>query len=149
CWTNNTQITEWVGVEPNSYFAKNLADMHDSGTFSFSITTKWLKGENVDVEPESFDYVVGTHVLCSVDDVEQVLKQISRALKPGGQYLFMEHVQANPETNLYYYQKVFEPLFYIVGNGCQFKKTWNYLNSATGLQGFDVKLTHKDAPHAL
>ena len=39
---------------------------------SFDTRLTWLKGEDIDVENESFDAVIGTHVLCSVSDVDQV-----------------------------------------------------------------------------
>lgn len=145
CWMNNSQITEWVGVEPNPFFQEKLISEKGARNISFPTSTVWLKGENVDIEPASFDYVVGTHVLCSVDDVRTVLKQVSRALKPGGVYYFTEHVAAPQDSSLYNWQQLFGPLFYVVGNGCQFKTLWNDISAATGLPGCDVKLQHVDA----
>lgn len=40
----------------------------------------------------SFDTVLATLTLCSVGDIELVLQEINRVLKPGGQYLFIEHI---------------------------------------------------------
>jgi len=48
--------------------------------------------EQMELETCSFDTVITSLVLCSVSDVDQVLREICRILKPGGQYLFMEHV---------------------------------------------------------
>ncbi|HET9443051.1 MAG TPA: class I SAM-dependent methyltransferase, partial [Acidimicrobiales bacterium] len=42
----------------------------------------------------SFDTVVSTLVLCSVDDQDAVLGEIRRLLKPDGQFLFLEHVRS-------------------------------------------------------
>lgn len=39
-----------------------------------------------------FDHVVSTLVLCSVPDVEAALWSISLLVKPGGDFLFLEHV---------------------------------------------------------
>jgi ubiquinone/menaquinone biosynthesis C-methylase UbiE len=100
----------------------------------------------LDIVPESFDYVVGTHVLCSVTDIYQVLKQVKRALKPGGKYVFVEHVVAQKEKEpwLYYTQLMMQPVINIIGNGCLFKDTWNYLSPQTGLPGFEiVQLEHR------
>ena len=97
CW-QNADIVEWVGVDPNQHFGESFKENIAKNNVSFSTSTVWLQGENadgdVDVQAESFDYVVGTHVLCSVDDVDQVLRQMGRALKPGGEIVFMEHVAA-------------------------------------------------------
>lgn len=36
-----------------------------------------------------------------------------------------------------------------IGNGCQFKPTWEYLSNKTNLQGYDVSLEHFNAPMPL
>lgn len=145
CWQNNTQITEWVGVEPNPFFQEKLASEKIARNVTFPTSTVWLKGENVDIEPASFDYVVGTHVLCSVDDVRTVLRQVSRALKPGGVYYFTEHVAAQQSDPVRNWQQIVAPMLYVVGNGCQFRSLWNDISATTGLPGFDVKLEFVDA----
>mmetsp|Transcript_67846 Transcript_67846/g.133462 ORF Transcript_67846/g.133462 Transcript_67846/m.133462 type:complete len:290 (-) Transcript_67846:83-952(-) len=145
CWQNNTAITEWVGVEPNPFFKEKLTTESQARNITFPMRTVWLKGENVDVDPGTFDYVVGTHVLCSVDDVYAVLRQVSRALKPLGTYHFMEHVAARESSTLHTWQQIFAPIFHVVGNGCKFKTLWNDLSSTAGLVGFDVNLEFVDA----
>ncbi len=52
-----------------------------------------------DLPPESFDYVVGTAILCH-DAYEQNLQAIYRLLKPGGQALFFEANYWNPQVAL-------------------------------------------------
>ena len=42
----------------------------------------------------SFDTVVSTLVLCSVDDQAKVLGEVRRLLRPDGRLLFLEHVRA-------------------------------------------------------
>ena len=42
----------------------------------------------------SVDVVVSTLVLCSVEDPRAVLAEIRRVLRPGGRFLFLEHVIA-------------------------------------------------------
>lgn len=41
---------------------------------------------------DSFDTVVATFVFCSVPDPVQGLREAARVLKPGGQFLVLEHV---------------------------------------------------------
>jgi ubiquinone/menaquinone biosynthesis C-methylase UbiE len=53
-----------------------------------------VPGESLPYEDGSFDTVVASFVLCSVDDQGRVLAEIRRVLKPGGRYLFMEHVRS-------------------------------------------------------
>ncbi len=44
-------------------------------------------------EDASFDTVVGTLVMCSVDDQAEALAEVRRVLKPTGEYRFFEHVR--------------------------------------------------------
>jgi ubiquinone/menaquinone biosynthesis C-methylase UbiE len=149
CWSNNTAITEWVGVEPNTNFKEKQEEEKIIKNITFPTRTVWLKGENLDVESESFDYVVGAHVLCSIDDLASVLKQVKRALKPNGSYYFLEHVAAKRDSSWYIWQQVLQPLFTIVGNGCRFKELWNDLSEYSLLKGFEVELSHHDYPMAM
>ena len=99
------------------------------------------------IEPESFDYVIGTHVLCSVPSVGDILQQVTRALKVGGVYLFYEHVQADKSTRalLRLVQDALSPIVLILGDGCRFRPLWNNLASKNEFPGFEVNLTKFDA----
>jgi SAM-dependent methyltransferase len=153
CW-GNSEITEWVGVDPNRHFGQAFADNVAKNNVTFPTSTVWLQGEHadgdVDVEAESFDYVVGTHVLCSVEDVDQVLRQVARALKPGGEFVFMEHVAAEKGTTLDYVQRFIEPFFFLFANGCMFRPVWENLQrtgpTAPFGAGWEVSVEHIDAP---
>ena len=52
-----------------------------------------------DFPPESFDYIVGTVILCH-NEYPQNLKALYRLLKPGGQILFFEANHWNPQVFL-------------------------------------------------
>ncbi|MFQ3619982.1 MAG: methyltransferase domain-containing protein [Spirochaetales bacterium] len=43
--------------------------------------------------PESFDSVVSTLVFCSLEDPLKGAKEVWRVLRPGGRFLFVEHVR--------------------------------------------------------
>ena len=43
---------------------------------------------------DTVDTVVSTLVLCTVDDPMPALREIARVLRPGGQFLFIEHVRS-------------------------------------------------------
>jgi len=149
CWGENTQVTEWVGVEPNSFFAADLAEEKAKYNITFPTKTVWMRGEDLDIAAESFDYVVGAHVLCSVSDTWEVLRQVRRALKPGGQFLFLEHVAAERQTMLFFTQVLLQPFMFIFGAGCQFRELWLDLQESAALPGFDVSLQRRELPEAL
>jgi glycosyltransferase involved in cell wall biosynthesis/SAM-dependent methyltransferase len=68
-------------------------DAHEIPNVKFVRITKLLE----DLEPESFDYVVGTAILCH-DQFPQNLAALNRLLKPGGQLLFFESNYWNPQV---------------------------------------------------
>ena len=44
----------------------------------------------VNVRDSSLDIVVGTQILCCINDTQSALQEIRRVLKPGGQFYFLE-----------------------------------------------------------
>jgi len=53
------------------------------------------RAEELPFADDSFDTVVSTLVLCGVDDQEQSLREVHRVLRPGGKFLFIEHVRSD------------------------------------------------------
>ena len=51
--------------------------------------------EDLPFEDDTFDVVVSTLVLCGVDDQPRAVREIRRVLRPGGRFLFLEHVRAD------------------------------------------------------
>ncbi|MFP4329315.1 MAG: class I SAM-dependent methyltransferase [Spirochaetaceae bacterium] len=73
--------------------------------------------EALPFEEGSFDTVLSTLVFCSVPDQYQGLREVRRVLKPGGLFLFLEHVL--PENNrLALPMKVINPAWRLASGGC-------------------------------
>jgi ubiquinone/menaquinone biosynthesis C-methylase UbiE len=51
--------------------------------------------EELPFPDDSFDTVVSTLVLCTVDDVHRALAEVRRVLRPGGHVALIEHVRAD------------------------------------------------------
>ncbi|GMI05850.1 hypothetical protein TrRE_jg12404 [Triparma retinervis] len=143
----DSKIERLIGIEPNSYFKAEMLAEAAKHNLTFPVEQRWLKGEELDVEPGSFDSVVGTHVLCSVEDVIAVLSNVNKALKPGGTYLFMEHVAADEGTWLRTAQVLVEPAFTIIANSCRFKNIEEILRRE--LHGWECDITPFDGPMPL
>lgn len=145
CLDNNSQITNYVVVDPNPNFDTVLQQEKDRLNLTFPLESVGLRGEDVDVEDGRFDVVIGSHVLCSVDSPTAVLAAMSKALKPGGRYIFLEHVLASPERRVMrLFQKEFvAPILKILADGCSFLDTENLIRAQFG-DDFDV--THFEAP---
>jgi ubiquinone/menaquinone biosynthesis C-methylase UbiE len=69
-------------------------------------------------ESESFDTVVATYILCTVPEPERALAEIARVLRPGGRYLFLEHVRDSDGTLLARFQDLVEAPHVYLAAGC-------------------------------
>ncbi|GFS66680.1 methyltransferase-like protein 7A [Trichonephila inaurata madagascariensis] len=71
-----------------------------------------------DIADNSLDVVVSTYLHCSCDDSYAVLKEVQRVLKPGGKYVFLEHV-CYPENEFgLSIQRLINPIWFLYFNGC-------------------------------
>lgn len=77
--------------------------------------------ESIPCPDRSFDTVIGSLLLCTVADVPQVLREITRLLAPGGSYLFLEHVR-NPAPLGGTLQAVLDPAWRYVAGGCRLRR---------------------------
>ena len=92
-------------------------------------------GEDIPFAEASFDTVVCTYTLCSVQDQAQVVREMRRILKPGGRLLFLEHGRA-PDAGVAKWQDRIEPYWKPVAGGCHLTRP---ITAAVRGGGFDVE----------
>ena len=76
-----------------------------------------VSGESIPAEDQTFDSLVCTWTLCSIPNVQSALSEMYRVVKPGGQFLFIEHGAA-PDANIAKWQRRIEPLWKPLTGGC-------------------------------
>ncbi|WVZ73711.1 hypothetical protein U9M48_021990 [Paspalum notatum var. saurae] len=121
-----------IGVDPNKHM-ENYARMAavSAGLPSSSFTFKRGVAESLPAEDNSMDVVIGTLVLCSVNNTDMALREIKRVLKPDGLYLFIEHVAAPDGTLLQFVQGALDPVQQFVADGCHLtRKTGQNISDA-------------------
>lgn len=95
-----------ITIEINNFFEKNfhkIKDSYPNNTLGKSIIDN---AENMNQVPdESVDIVVGTFVLCCIDDPFAALREIFRDLVPGGKFYALEFVLHEEGTMLNKLQK--------------------------------------------
>lgn len=110
-------IKRLVLVEPNIYMTQRLKEK----LFSYQIQPIEIlndKAECLSLPDESFDVVVCTLVLCSVNHLEKTLSEVHRVLKPQGQFIFIEHIAAVNNLQRYRWQRRLEFLWKHIAGGC-------------------------------
>jgi SAM-dependent methyltransferase len=119
----------WIGLEPNPYMHPYLR--RAAARLGLPVDLRSGAAERIDADDRSVDFVVGTLVLCSVDDPRATLREIARVLRPGGQYLFIEHVAAPRGTRLRRVQDLLQPPWTFVADGCHpNRETWAAIEGA-------------------
>jgi ubiquinone/menaquinone biosynthesis C-methylase UbiE len=81
-----------------------------------------------------FDTVVSTLVLCTVADQARALRELRRVLRPGGRFLFLEHVRSE-EPRLAWWQDRLNGINRVIAHGCNCNRA---TLDAIGASGFAV-----------
>ncbi len=108
-------VRRLVLTEPSPHMAARLAPKVAATRPTAEVVA--AGAEALPVADDSFDTVVSTLVLCTVDDPEQAVTEIGRVLRPGGRLLFLEHVRAE-DPGLARWQDRLETPWRLFGAGC-------------------------------
>uniref|UniRef100_A0A0E0CRF1 Methyltransferase type 11 domain-containing protein n=1 Tax=Oryza meridionalis TaxID=40149 RepID=A0A0E0CRF1_9ORYZ len=131
-----------VGVDPNKHMEEYArAAAVSAGLPPSNFTFRRGVGEALPAEDNSMDAVVGTLVMCSVSDVEMALREIKRVLKPGGLYIFIEHVAAPDGSFLRFVQGALNPLQQFVSDGCHLTRETGEIIREAGFSSLDLNTT--------
>jgi ubiquinone/menaquinone biosynthesis C-methylase UbiE len=131
-------------MEPNPH-------MHDylrkrAAALGIEIDVRRGIAEQTEIAPQSIDTVVSTMVLCSVGDLRGVLAEIHRVLKPGGRFIFLEHVAAPSGTWQRRIQQWVRPVWRVFGAGCQPDRDIPAALRAAGFERIDLDSFRIGAP---
>jgi ubiquinone/menaquinone biosynthesis C-methylase UbiE len=86
-------VKEIVFTEPEEPMARRLnRKLADAGRSGQVVQ---VPAEKLPFEDDSFDTVVCTLVLCTVEDPQRALSEVARILRPGGELLFLEHIRSD------------------------------------------------------
>ena len=109
------RATSVTATEPNP-FMLDRANRRASKSGRY-IEFMRARAEELPFDDASFDTVVGTWFLCSVQDPAQALAELSRVLKPGGSFRFVEHVKRERGFGGLW-QSAIAPVWSWLGAGC-------------------------------
>lgn len=131
-------LSRLVLSEPDPHMRSKLAQR--------ARTLQWHKGEVLDGSLEAlphpaatFDAVVGTLVLCSVPRLDYALEEVYRVLKPGGHFVFLEHVAADDRPRRLRWQRRIEPIWKRLGGNCHLTRRTGEAILTTGFEIVHIK----------
>jgi SAM-dependent methyltransferase len=99
-YAHNPGLQRVILVEPNTYMLDRLRrTARDAGLRDDQFEVVPARGEHLEfIRSGSVDCVVSTLVMCSVQDPRAVLAEVLRVLKPGGRFVYFEHVAADGKS---------------------------------------------------
>lgn len=105
-----------VLTEPGAHMASRLRARVAAGDSRAEVVA--AGAESLPFGDSSFDTVVSTLVLCTVENPHRAVLEVARVLRPGGRMLFLEHVRSS-EPGVARWQDRLERPWRFVGAGCR------------------------------
>ncbi|UGT61891.1 methyltransferase domain-containing protein [Nocardia asteroides] len=133
-------LPELVLLEPNAALREQLSARTEP---PFTV----IDGDAhaIDFPDASFDTVTASLVFCSIRDPAAALAEVHRVLRPGGQFLFHEHVRGTGALGVV--QDVLTPVQRRLADGCHANRDFEALLAASPLTVTEI--THTRMPTAV
>lgn len=134
-----------IAVEPNPAMVPLLR--REAAARAVDVEVVALHAERASDSPllpdDVADHVVGTLVLCGVDHPRVVVAEVLRMLRPGGTFLFHEHVAGRPGSGLRLLQRAVAAPHRWLFNGCELGRDTGALLRRSGFA--DIAIEEVDA----
>ncbi|KAL4434273.1 hypothetical protein ABPG75_000714 [Micractinium tetrahymenae] len=111
-------VDKVIGIDPNTAMAAYALRAAEAAGVASKLRLLTGRAQALPLDDASADAVVMTHVLCTVKDQAAALVEARRVLRPGGLFIFLEHVAADPGDRLARWQRWLDPAVGVVGHGC-------------------------------
>ena len=106
-------------------------------------TSGFSSGEKLPFEDNRFDCTVSTFTLCSIEAVSHAISEVYRVLKPGGQFLFLEH-GLSTEPSVQKWQRRLNWLKMRLADGCHLDRNMKVLVAAQPFTSVEVEEFYLD-----
>ncbi len=109
-------------TEPDPHMTKRL-EQRLAELGREDIELRQAPAEQLPFDDASYDHVVCSWVLCTVDDLDGALAEARRVLKPSGTFRFMEHVRNDDSAIWRAMQTLIAPAWGWFGAGCRLNQS--------------------------
>jgi ubiquinone/menaquinone biosynthesis C-methylase UbiE len=108
------KVNKLYALEPNPGMIR-LAERQQRKT-KLDIEFLDLPGEHIPLKDSSVDTVVSTFTLCTISEIEEAIREITRVLRADGKLIFFE-LGLSPDPSVQRWQKRLEPVFHSLFQG--------------------------------
>jgi ubiquinone/menaquinone biosynthesis C-methylase UbiE len=128
-----SKVESVSAVDPSAELRTRAAVAQKRNSLAVSIVDG--TAEALPFDAATFDSVVCTFTLCSVQSPSESLSEARRVLKPGGRLFFCEHGMA-PDAKVVRWQRRIEPVWKRLAGGCHLTRP---IASAIAASGFSIE----------
>jgi ubiquinone/menaquinone biosynthesis C-methylase UbiE len=101
---------------------------------ALKVDLRVINGEELPFADRSFDTVVSTWTLCSIEKIDKALAEVRRVLRPDGRFIFIEH-GLSPDTKVQKWQHRLNPLQKKLAGNCHLNRP---IRTLIENQGFKI-----------
>jgi len=124
-------VTGVVALEPARLLPRKVARRIAAAPMPVELV--YGSAEQLSFGNRRFDCVLSTWTLCTVPDVAAALREVRRVLKPGGEFVFLEHGRSD-SPGIAKWQDRLNPLQQRIGVGCNMNRAIDRLVTDAGLK---------------
>jgi len=128
---NKKKVTHLTAIDPSAAIWKK--NSFDTNTLGFEFDFIEAFSENIPAANNSFDTVVITYALCTIQDTDKAFDEIKRVLKKDGKLLFCEHGKA-PDKKIVRWQNMLNPFWKKIGGGCNLNRDIPFMIERNGFK---------------
>ena len=139
-------VREVIGIDPSPVLVEMALQRQSGLPFHFDVVAG--SGDRLPMDNNEFDTVLTTWCLCSVADPTQVLREARRVLRPGGQFLFVEHGRA-PDADVMWWQDKLDPAWARIAGGCHLNRQMDELVINAGFRLDQVRTGYARGPRPM
>jgi ubiquinone/menaquinone biosynthesis C-methylase UbiE len=96
----------------------------------------------------SVDTVLSTWTLCTIPNALRALQEMKRVLRPGGQFIFIEHGRS-PLSGVAAWQDRLTPVWKHIGGGCHLNRKIDELIESAGFRIAEMKVEYLPGPRPM
>ena len=115
---NGSDNLEFHAIEPDPHMRTRAREKAREG--GLEVDLRDARAESLPYPDDAFDVVISSLVFCTIDDPDAAVSEVSRVLKPGGEFRFFEHVHADGALGTG--QDLVNPLWNRVAGGCNLNR---------------------------
>lgn len=127
----------WIGLEPNARSRRALSRSAAASGLQWQVLD--ATAERIPLSTASVDAVLSTVVLCSVNDLAAVLAEVQRVLRPGGRFVFFEHIAAARGSWTYRLQRLAAPITRLLDRGCDPSRPIDKAIESAGFEAVELR----------